>query len=287
LRNIKLNNDRIYTLGRSEIQHGPYNDRVYLMHMDPKDSNNVIQFVLDLAEKNKYSKIIAKVPGSCLKDFTDRGFIEEAMIPQFLKGKEHLYFLAKYFSDDRQKLINPEQINKIKKASDLTPKHLPQKLPGNYEFREATIDDSDNIALIYSQIFKSYPFPIMDPDFIVSNISFNVRYFMVWNSGKIVSIAAAEMNPELETVEMTDFATLPEHRGKKFGSYLLWKMEQGMISSGYYVGYTICRANSYGINITFGRRGFMFGGLLINNTNISGEISSMNVWYKHLLKQQY
>lgn len=274
-------------MGRSEFQHGPYNDRVYLMHLDPKNLDLVIKRILGLAQKYNYSKIIAKVPESCLQRFTDEGFIMEARIPKFLKGKEHLYFLAKYFSDDRQNLTNRNKIIEIRNASEIATKFLPKKLPGNYELREATIDDSDDIALIYSQVFKSYPFPIMDPDFIIGNISYNVRYFTIWYSGKIISIAAAEMHPELKTVEMTDFATLPQHRGKKLGSYILWKMEQEMISSGYLVAYTLCRANSYGINITFSRRGFMFGGLLINNTNISGEISSMNVWYKHLLNQQY
>jgi hypothetical protein len=44
--------------------------------------------------------------------------------------------------------------------------------------------------------------------------------------------------------------------------------------------YTIARSHSAGMNITFAKKGYLFGGTLINNTDISGKIESMNVWYK-------
>jgi len=36
------------------------------------------------------------------------------------------------------------------------------------------------------------------------------------------------------------------------------------------------------MNITFRKAGYEFGGRLKNNTNISGNIEGMNVWYKSL-----
>jgi hypothetical protein len=36
------------------------------------------------------------------------------------------------------------------------------------------------------------------------------------------------------------------------------------------------------MNITFAKNGYEYAGTLKNNTNISGNIESMNVWYKHL-----
>lgn len=40
---------------------------------------------------------------------------------------------------------------------------------------------------------------------------------------------------------------------------------------------------SAGMNITFSKTGYRYGGRLKNNTNISGNIESMNAWYKHLI----
>jgi hypothetical protein len=49
--------------------------------------------------------------------------------------------------------------------------------------------------------------------------------------------------------------------------------------------YTIARSASPGMNVTFVKSGYRYGGRVINNTNISGRIESMNVWYKHLAGQ--
>ena len=54
------------------------------------------------------------------------------------------------------------------------------------------------------------------------------------------------------------------------------------IVAGYLTGYTIARALSPGMNITFARAGYRFGGLLWNNTQICGRLEPMNIWYKSL-----
>ena len=38
----------------------------------------------------------------------------------------------------------------------------------------------------------------------------------------------------------------------------------------------------YGMNITFAKQKYIFAGTLVNNTDISGGIESMNIWYKPL-----
>ena len=52
---------------------------------------------------------------------------------------------------------------------------------------------------------------------------------------------------------------------------------------GFSTTYTIARSLSLGMNLTFAKGGYSFAGTLVNNTQISGQIESMNVWYKHLL----
>jgi len=79
---------------------------------------------------------------------------------------------------------------------------------------------------------------------------------------------------------MTDFATLTACRGHGLALYLLQQMEEEMKLRGMHIFYTIARAYSHGMNITFARNGYTYAGTLTNNTNISGSLESMNVWYK-------
>ena len=55
-----------------------------------------------------------------------------------------------------------------------------------------------------------------------------------------------------------------------------------MDERGMHVLYTIARAISTGMNVTFAKAGYEYTGTLINNTNISGQIENMNVWFKTL-----
>ena len=81
---------------------------------------------------------------------------------------------------------------------------------------------------------------------------------------------------------MTDFATLPDARGNGYALQLLFFLEQEIKERGILTAYTIARAVSPGMNVTFGKADYRFGGRLHNNTDISGNIESMNVWYKSL-----
>jgi hypothetical protein len=59
-------------------------------------------------------------------------------------------------------------------------------------------------------------------------------------------------------------------------------MEKEMDKKGILTLYTIARAASYGMNTVFARLGYEFTGKLVQNTNISGNLENMNVWYKRI-----
>lgn len=138
------------------------------------------------------------------------------------------------------------------------------------------------MANLYRTVFPSYPFPITEPDYLKETMASQTIYFAARHNGIIVALAAAEMDRTSKNAEMTDFATLPEHRSKKLALYLLWHMERAMRELGFITAYSIARALSAGISITFSRMGYCWGGTLSNNTDINGHIESMNVWYKNL-----
>jgi lysine 2,3-aminomutase len=117
---------------------------------------------------------------------------------------------------------------------------------------------------------------------MVGTMKEDTAYFGVWQGVELVALAAAEQYPDEGFVEMTDFATRVPHRNKGLATVLLAEMEQDMRRRGFTVCYTIAEAVSYGMNITFARRGFHFAGTLVNNTQLHGRITSMNVWYKDM-----
>jgi putative beta-lysine N-acetyltransferase len=102
--------------------------------------------------------------------------------------------------------------------------------------------------------------------------------------GELVALASAECSFQHDKryAEMTDFATLPDARGNGYALQLLSFLEQEIKEKGILTAYTIARAISPGMNVTFGKADYQFGGRLHNNTDIAGNIESMNVWFKSL-----
>jgi putative beta-lysine N-acetyltransferase len=138
------------------------------------------------------------------------------------------------------------------------------------------------VAECYDTVFVSYPFPIHDPAHIREAQEEGTRFFTVQEGGDIVAASSMEPGGAPGTVVMTDFATLPSHQGRGLATKLLGIMDRYATESGLRVAYTIARALSFGMNITFARRSYQYAGTLINNTQIAGSIESMNVWYKTL-----
>ncbi len=277
--------DTIEKLLNSLIQHGKGSNRVYLMKLADGDAEKIVPKLDELAECNGYTKIFSKVPARCTEAFLHAGHIKEGGIPRFYRSKEDAVFLGKFFDEGRKVSPQAEEIRKVletakQKAAEKST--VGKTVDNEVEIVKCDPDDADEMAMVYSSVFPSYPFPIDDPDYIRRTMETHVVYYAARYADNIVALSSAETDREASNVEMTDFATLPHWRGNGLSLKLLSKMEEDMSAQGIATAYTIARAISAGMNITFARAGYAFGGTLVNNTNISGSIESMNIWHKQL-----
>jgi putative beta-lysine N-acetyltransferase len=277
--------DIIENFGNSTIQHGKHSDRVYLMSLSSCDLPGVLTHLDALAQKHGYSKIFAKVPATAAAHFLDKGYLMEAAVPGLLKGEEGL-FLGKYLTAQRREEGRPELVRDVLTAARAKASAPPELLLGSpYVCRLTKPEEAGQMAEVYRKVFATYPFPIHDPTYLVETMESHVHYYGIWKEGELIALASAEMDRKGLNAEMTDFATLPEARGQGLANYLLAKMEEEIDKLGIRTAYTIARAYSHGMNITFAKNGYEFCGTLTNNTDISGGLESMNVWFKPLEAQ--
>jgi putative beta-lysine N-acetyltransferase len=275
--------DRIEKIGNSVIQHGKYNDRVYLMKLDADNTLNVIQAIEILAEGKGYSKIFGKVPESQKDIFGDHGYKLEAIIPGFFSDGQQVSFMGKFLDAERSRTTDADKAAAIiETALEGDTSGNPGNTPEDIDIRQCTTRDISEMVELYKKVFETYPFPIHDPDYIRHTMIHDVAYFGAFKGSSLVGLSSAEMDREDKNVEMTDFAVLPEYRGRDIAMYLLDEMENEMRQRLLNTAYTIARSLSHGMNITFAKLGYTYSGTLLNNTNISGGIESMNVWYKKI-----
>jgi putative beta-lysine N-acetyltransferase len=280
----KKQQDKIQLFHNALIQHGPLSNRIYLMKLNNARPQLLIPAMIELAQSNGYTKIFAKIPAHEADAFLKSEYQQEAKVPDFYHGQETALFLGRYLDSDRQKEDLLPDIKRILNIAQKKPRKQPSPdaLPCGAVIRWCIPNDAGKISDLYRKVFQSYPFPIDNPDYITETMQNHIAYFGIELNKQFIALSSAEMDTISKNVEMTDFATLPEYRGNNFSGLLLAAMEKEMISRGIQTAYTIARAISPGMNATFAKGGYTYGGRLINNTNISGQIESMNVWYKPL-----
>ncbi|PTN34446.1 putative beta-lysine N-acetyltransferase [Desulfonatronum sp. SC1] len=280
--------DKLERIGASLIQHGPLNARAYLMHLAPPEEPTIVPTLEKLARTHGYTKIFAKVPEGAAARFTRAGYAAEAVVPGLYNGREAGVFMGRYFADWRRHPANPHALRDVlavarkKAAQAAIPSPSPSlspSLPQDSRIIPLGPDQAEDMAEVYRAVFDSYPFPIFDPGYLRSSMTGNTRFYGVLIRDRLAALASAEMDPETGSAEMTDFATLPEFRGRKLAGILLAHMTERMRDLGLSTLYTIARAESYAMNVTFARAGYVFGGTLPNNTHIGGGLESMNVWH--------
>lgn len=281
--------DEIEKLQNSVIQHGPSSSRIYLMKLKKEDHPSIIPALLALARTNRYGKIFAKIPAWAEKEFLSQGFQREASVPGFYNAETDALFMAHFLTEARatvgaeMQAVIEEIVALAKKKSALAPDESAADATP-FSLRRLTPDDAGDLTNLYGMVFESYPFPIFEREYIIHTMETDrIAYYGAFNAaGKLAAASSAEIDKASLNAEMTDFATRPDSRGYSIALHLLRLMEEDMKKRGLKVLYTIARALSAGMNVTFGRAGYEFTGTLINNTNIAGSIESMNVWYKRV-----
>ncbi len=274
--------DQQVEIGKSLLQHGRNNDRIYLMDLNTDDMPEIIEALDAMAARERYGKITAKIPVGFRKAFENSGYVEEAVVPGFFNGRKDGYFMAKFLDERRSQETNVSLIKDVLKKAKAKEPAGDCGDPRPYQIRLCSPDDAKTMAELYRDVFLTYPFPVDNPDYLVKTMQEHVSYFGAWHEGKLVALSSAEKYPQYGYVEMTDFATLPQHQGKGLASLLLNKMEEQMRAEGFITSYTAARAVSYGMNGVFAKMGYEYAGRLVNNTCIGGHIEHMNIWYKRL-----
>ncbi len=98
------------------------------------------------------------------------------------------------------------------------------------EFRALEHEDAEQLVNLYEKTFKVYPFPIFDEKYIKKTMDENIDYYGAFVGDELVAASSAEKDIENKNAEMTDFATLPERRGKNLILFLLKEMEEEMMA---------------------------------------------------------
>jgi len=259
-----------------------YNQRIKLLSYEAGAIEALVLRMRSLAEANGFDKIIVMAPRRDWQRFLRFGYVLEAVVSHYLQG-EDAYVMSKFRSQERL-TSHPlmEETLLIEKVMEGDAAAKPQPLPLGHKVRLARKTDIPSLIALYSQIFESYPSPLVHAGYLETVFQKETLFAVCADGDRIVAAASAELIKPHRAAELTDCATQPEARGRSLMSHILAFLEEELSRRSYLCAYTMARARSYGMNNVFYRLGYGFSGRLVNNCDIYGAFEDMNIWVKRL-----
>jgi putative beta-lysine N-acetyltransferase len=264
-----------------EVYLDPFNKRIRV-----DDYRGNTKLLLDKAEElmlvHKAEKLIVKGRSEDFLRFFEKGLQPEAVVDRYFLGSD-AHFFSKFYTQERKKndhwVTEDGMINSIYQLDTTVQKSIP---PKEYELRKADESCAEELAALYGQVFQIYPTPLHDPDYVKKTIKDGTIYYVFFHQGKIVSAASAEVNALYKNVELTDCATLTEHRKYGLMKIILQELEGELKRKGIFCAYSIARSLSFGMNAVLFHLGYSYRGRLMNNCFIYDKLENMNMWVKNL-----
>jgi putative beta-lysine N-acetyltransferase len=266
---------------RAKVYFSPLNQRIQVLDYEARDPHRMVESLEAGASDAGFGKVFLKAPMDERRGFEAAGMIEEATISGYFAGQPAA--VMSMFVDDRrrQSRYAEDEAEILRTIQERPADDSVAELPPDYRMSRAHPTDSFELAAVYGRVFASYPFPITEPEYLEETMRANVVYRIIRDAGgEIVAAASAEIDPEHENAEMTDFATLPSQRGLGLAQHILAALEEDMAGCGIPNLYTIARARSAGMNRVFYNRGYEWSGTLVNNCHIAGQFEDMHIWCK-------
>lgn len=253
--------------------------------------NRIVPELHHQMENFKFTKLIFYTRNEHWQGLLSQGFELEGVINGFFNGSDN-YIMTHYREADRRTSTSWLQEDAIIQAIYEKGKKTEEAaIPSYYRFRKAAVEDATRLAELYGTVFSIYPTPMNHPEYVAKVMKSGTCFYIVEHEdkdkaesgGKLVSAASAEINQVLHHAELTDCATLPEHRKYGLMKKLLLQLESHLKNSGIYCAFSLARALSYGMNAAFFQLGYQYHGRLTNNCYIfHNKLENMNVWVKDL-----
>ncbi|MFC9601249.1 putative beta-lysine N-acetyltransferase [Peribacillus butanolivorans] len=257
-----------------------FNKRVrvddYLGHFQ-----DCVEESLKVAENIAAEKIIFKTRKENVQELLVQGFLYEGSIDKYFLGSD-CFFLVKYNKNERRNSENWEKEDQILAGVQTLPlKAALDAPPAAYQCRKADESDAIQLAQLYGKVFEIYPTPMNDPEYVKKCMKSGTVFYIYAHDDKIVSAASAEIDSFYHNAEITDCATLPEHRQYGLMKHLIAKLEDHLVSNEIYCIYSIARSLSFGMNAALHQHDYSYRGRLANNCYIFDKLEDMNLWVKN------
>ncbi|WP_082592875.1 putative beta-lysine N-acetyltransferase [Paenibacillus sp. Soil766] len=238
--------------------------------------------VVEIAKTHALTKVFIKSREVDWQSFLSKGCMLEGIYKGYFNGND-AYCMAMY--DDLARRTSDywlEEDQILQQVLTLPVKFDRPLIPSSMTMRLARLEDAEQLSLLYSHIFQTYPTPMNDSMYVEKTMREGTIYYLIELQDQLISAASAEINSVYANAEMTDCATLPAYRNQGLMRLLIHALEDELIARQVTCAYSLSRALSFSMNAVFYQLGYRYYGRLTKNCDIYDKFEDMNLWTKSL-----
>lgn len=265
-----------------QLYYDYFNKRLRIDHYRGNMTKILAELNRILTDHDAFTKVIWYTRPEHWMQLLSKGFELEAVITGYFNGSDN-YVMTTYKETNRRvsKLWVKEDMILESLYSKTNTYETGEDRP-EYSFRKAEQHDAIRLAELYGKVFEIYPTPMNKPEYVKKMLQEGNIFYLTEFKDTLVSAASADCNYQFNHAELTDCATLPNHRKYGLIKKLLLLLEKDLMENGIYCAFSLARALSYGMNAAFYQLGYKYNGRLTNNCYIYDKLEDMNVWVKDL-----
>ncbi|MBU7008472.1 putative beta-lysine N-acetyltransferase [Phosphitispora fastidiosa] len=279
---VKMNTDEFAVEAVNDCR----SRRIRVVDYQARDIGALANYIEILGSKSQAGKIIVYSHKNDWQKFLSLGYRLEGVMNTYFRG-DPVYLMSRFLCADRsgsEHLVNEDLILKRilqrKRSCVGADKSSNCK---NYSIRILKDDDINTVMDIFRDVFVTYPSPVEERRYFkeLTGREGNIMLIAEYKS-EIAGIISADIDNRHLSAELTDCVTLPEHRGRGVMAMLIDHMEQKLAQRKLICLYSLARAGIPPINAVMYKKGYTYGGRLINNCDIGGRYENMNIWEKSI-----
>lgn len=247
--------EKIEKIDGALVYHGAMHNRIYFSDA-PKDSlESLLPKMKNLANENRYEKILGKASANSMNVFKANGFIVEAKIPGLYNDTLDGYFLADYINEkrhdsDEKNLKTIATIKSIALAANKPTTDSYFGMPENLSIEKLSPSNFGPLEELYKKAYKYHPHQIVNKEHFTTLTDLNHHFYGLFENGNLLVSATVAFNKDEANMEIVDFVTHPDYRGQNLSYFLVQNIKTQMQHLGCKTIYAMVRATSYGLNIT-------------------------------------
>lgn len=265
---------------RVRVRDDHYSDRLRCDHPATSDGRALGRLLRAEAEARGRGRVVVLCRTGMVPGLVEEGFFEEACMPGYYLGQADCHVLGAWPDPARALLGDAATVAEV---DAIWRARVPGgSAPATAHTARALVSDAEAIADLIGQTFDHYPTPSGVPAYVAAQIEDGTPFRIVRRQDQVVACASADLVRQARTAELTDCATLPSQRGRGLMRAILHDLMLDLQAMGYPTAYTLARAVNPGVNIAFGRLGFLWRGRMRQSCRIGGGLEDMNVWSRFL-----